>query len=324
VSEASGTGFIDVEKREFSTALIGLLGFDMAIFPEVLESDELAGHVTRDAARLTGLPEGLPVYAGGGDAVIQNTGMGIVEEGRVGFVIGTSGVVAMSLDAFGQNAGGKVQYFCNNKRTWVAIGCQLSSGGSMEWFKNTFFSGIDSPFKLIDREAAESKPGSGGVIFLPYLTGERAPHADPYARGVFYGLSVTTSRGDMARAVMEGVVFGLREIYELMLSTRPGLVPTEVISSGGGAKSAIWRQIQADIMGVPVKTQRGAGEGGAYGAAVVAGVGAGVWRSVDEAAKLLTVETVTQPIPENVEAYNRIIKTYSGLYEDLKQRFRTV
>lgn len=324
VSEASGTGLFDVKKREFSKPLIGLLGFDMAVFPEVLESDELAGHVTREAAKLTGLPEGLPVYAGGGDAVIQNTGMGIVEEGRIGFVIGTSGVVAMSLDAFGKNTGGKLQYFCNNKRTWMAFGCQLSSGGSLEWFRNTFFGGVDSPFAIINKEVSESRPGAGGVIFLPYLTGERAPHADPYARGVFCGLSVTTSRGDMARAVMEGVTFGLREIYEVMLSTRPGLKPTEVISSGGGAKSAVWRQIQADVMGVPVKTLRGAGEGGAYGAAVVAGVGAGVWRSVDEAAKLLTVETVTQPIPENVELYDRIIKTYSGLYQDLKQRFRTV
>ena len=324
VSDASGVGLFDVEKRRFNTGLIERLGFSISVFPEVLESDDMAGRVTREAALLTGLPEGLPVYAGGGDAVIQTTGMGIVEEGRVGFIIGTSGVVSMSLDVFGRNNGGKVQYFCNNKGTWMALGCQLASGGSMEWFKNTFFSGMESPFKLIDREAAESPAGSNGVIFLPYLTGERAPHADPYARGVFYGLSVATSRGDIARAVMEGVVFGLREIYELMRSTRPGLTPTEVISSGGGAKSAVWRQIQADIMGLPVKTQRGAGEGGAYGAAVIAGVGAGVWSSVDEAAKMLTVETVTQPIPENVEVYDRIIRTYFGLYGDLKQRFRTV
>jgi xylulokinase len=324
VSDASGVGLFDVEKRAFNAALIERLGFDISVFPQVLESDELAGRVTRETAQLTGLPEGLPVYAGGGDAVIQTTGMGIVEEGRIGFIIGTSGVVTMSLDVFGRNAGGKVQYFCNNKGTFMALGCQLASGGSMEWFKNTFFSGIDSPFKLIDKEAAASPAGSNGVVFLPYLTGERAPHADPYARGVFYGLSVSTNRGDIARAVMEGVVFGLREIYELMLSARPGLKPTEVISSGGGAKSAIWRQIQADIMGLPVKTQLGAGEGGAYGAAIVAGVGAGIWRSVDEAAKMLTVETVTQPIPENTEKYDRIIKTYSGLYQDLKQRFRTV
>ena len=192
----------------------------------------------------------------------------------------------------------------------------------MEWFKNTFFDAADDPYKLINEGAQASKPGANGVIFLPYLTGERAPHADPYARGVFYGLSVTSSRGDMARAVMEGVVFGLREIYELILSTKPGMQPTEVVSSGGASKSRVWRQIQADIMGLPVKTLRGAAEGGAYGAAVVAGVGAGIWGSIEQAAQMLTVETVTQPIAENVEKYNSIIKTYSGLYQDLKHRFR--
>ena len=325
VSDASGTGFFDVEKRAFSFELIDLLGFDRAVFPEVLESDELAGYVAKEAAALTGLPEGLAVYAGGGDAVIQTTGMGIVREGTIGFIIGTSGVVSMALDGFGYNSGGKVQFFCNNdKNKWQAIGCQLSSGGSMEWFKNTFYDGSDDPYKLINEGAEASNPGANGVVFLPYLTGERAPHADPYARGVFFGLSVTSTRGDMARAVMEGVVFGLREIYELILSTKPGMQPTEVVSSGGASKSRVWRQIQADIMGLPVKTLRGAAEGGAYGAAVVAGVGAGIWGSIEEAAQMLTVETVTQPVPENVEKYNSIIKTYSGLYQDLKQRFREI
>lgn len=321
VSDASGTGLFDVEKRVFSDPLISLLGLSKSVFPEALESDAVAGHMTKQAAALTGLPEGLPTYAGGGDAVIQTTGMGIVKEGTIGFIIGTSGVVSMALDGFGKNAGGKVQFFCNNdKNKWQAIGCQLSSGGSMEWFKNTFHE--NDSFKLIDAGAKESPAGSNGVIFLPYLTGERSPHADPYARGVFYGLSVTTNRGDMARAVMEGVVFGLREIYELILSAKPGMTPTYVVSSGGAAKSAVWRQIQADIMGLPVKTLIGAAEGGAYGAAVVAGVGAGIWRSIEHAAEMLTVETVTQPIPENVDKYNKMIKIYSGLYQDLKSRFR--
>ncbi len=323
VSEGSGTGLFDVKNRRFNDELISLLGLDKAVFPEVLESDEEAGRITKQAAELTGLPEGLIAYAGGGDAVIQTTGMGIVKEGTIGFIIGTSGVVSMSLDGFGKNEGGKVQFFCNNdKNKWQAFGCQLSSGGSMEWFKNTFHE--NDSFKVIDAAAAQSPAGSNGVIFLPYLTGERAPHPDPYARGVFFGLSVTTNRGDMARAVMEGVTFGLREIYELILSSKPGMKPADVVSSGGAAKSAIWRQIQADVMGLPVKTLTGAAEGGAYGAAVVAGVGAGIWRSIEHAAEMLTVETVTQPIPENVEKYNKLIRTYSGLYQDLKHRFREV
>ena len=321
VSEGSGTGLFDVQNRVFSDKLIGILGLDKSIFPEVIESDEAAGFVTKEAAALTGLPEGLPVYAGGGDAVIQTTGMGIVKEGTIGFIIGTSGIVSMALDGFGKNMGGKTQYFCNNaKDKWQAFGCQLSSGGSMEWFKNVFYPG--ESFRMIDEDAEKSSAGANGVVFLPYLTGERAPHADPYARGVFYGLSVTTTRGDMGRAVLEGVVFGLREIYELILSTKPDLKPTEVIASGGAAKSRIWRQIQADVMGLPVKTLTGAAEGGAYGAAVVAGVGAGLWPSIEQAAQMLKVETQTQPNLENTQKYAKIMKTYSGLYQDLKQRFR--
>lgn len=321
-SEGSGTGLYDVKNRKFSDELIGILGLDKSIFPESVESDEAAGFVTAEAAKLTGLPEGLPVYAGGGDAVIQTTGMGIVKEGTIGFIIGTSGVVSMALDGFGVNTGGKTQYFCNNaKDKWQAFGCQLSSGGSMEWFKNTFYP--TESFKTVDADAEGSSPGANGVIFLPYLTGERAPHADPYARAVFYGLSITSSRGDMGRAVMEGVVFGLREIYELIVSTKPDMKPAEVIASGGASKSRIWRQIQADIMGLPVKTLTGAAEGGAYGAAVVAGVGAGLWPSIEHAAEMLAVETVTEPIPENTEKYNEIFKTYSALYQDLKQRFRS-
>jgi len=322
VSDGAGTGLFDVEKRKFNFELIELLGLEKNIFPAVLESDEQAGSITRQAAALTGLPEGLPVYAGGGDAVIQTTGMGIVKEGTIGFIIGTSGIVSMALDGFGKNAGGKVQFFCNNdKNKWQAFGCQLASGGSLEWFKNTL-SDKNDPFKEINEGAEASTVGANGVIFLPYLTGERCPHSDPHARGVFFGLSVTTTKGDMSRAVMEGVTFGLREIYELILSSKPGISPSDVVTSGGGSKSKVWRQIQADIMGLPVKTLTGAAEGGAYGAAVVAGVGAGIWDSIEQASEMLAVETITQPIPENVKEYNRIFKVYSGLYQDLKLRFR--
>jgi xylulokinase len=247
--------------------------------------------------------------------------MGIVREGTIGLIIGTSGIVSMSLDSFAQNDGGALQFFCNNdKHKWQAFGCQLSSGGSVEWFKDAMYEGEDA-FKLLDAQAAASPAGAKSLIFLPYLTGERCPHADPYARGVFFGLSVAHGRGDMARAVMEGVTFGLREIYELVLKGNPALKPIEVISSGGGSRSAVWRQIQADVFGLPVKTLTGAAEGGAYGGAVVAGVGAGVWESIEAAAECLKVETVTQPIRENVRALQRLFGVYQGLYADLKERF---
>lgn len=321
VSDASGTGLFDVKNRRWSVDLIDLLGFDFSHFPKAYESDEVAGYVTKEAAALTGLKEGMPVFAGGGDAVIQTTGMGIVREGTIGLIIGTSGVVSMSLDHFGINRGGTLQFFCNNdKNKWQAFGVQLSSGGSMEWFKNTIFPQDDS-FTEINELVKQSEPGSKNLIFLPYLTGERAPYADPHARGVFFGLSVMHDMGDIARSVMEGVTFGLNDIYELILAANQNLDPKEVISSGGGSRSAIWRQIQADIFELPVKTLTGAAEGGAYGAAIVAGVGTGVWNNIEHAAEILSVETVTEPVKENTEKYRKLHSIYRELYSDLKERF---
>jgi len=261
-SEASGTGLL-IEK----------LGFDLSIFPKVYESDEVTGHVTAQAAAETGIPEGLPVYGGGGDAVIQNTGMGIIKEGTLGVVMGTSGVVATAMNSFGKNEGGKLQFFCNNAAgKYMAFGCQLSCAGSMEWYKNTFYAESAEPFKEINEGAEASSIGSNGIIFLPYLSGERCPYPDPDARGVFYGLSLLSNKGDMARAVMEGVTFGLYQMYELILNTNPDLEIKEVILSGGGANSKLWKQIVADIFNLPVKILAGAAEGGAYGGALVAGI----------------------------------------------------
>ena len=322
VSEASGTGLFDVEKRIWSEELIDRIGFDRSLFPKAYESDEIAGNVTKAAAGVLGLMEGTSVYAGGGDAVIQTTGMGIVQEGTIGLIIGTSGVVSMSLDRFGRNTDGLLQYFCNNdKNKWQAFGCQLSSGGSMEWFKDTMYQESD-PYKAINEQAAKSTAGSNKLVFLPYLTGERCPYADPYARGVFFGLSRMHNKGDLARAVMEGVTYGLKDIYQLILSANPSMHPKEVISSGGASKSALWRQIQADIFELPVKTLTGAAEGGAYGAAVVAGVGAGVWSDIEQAAECLLVETVTEPNMQNIPVYRELYDVYRGLYQDLKERFR--
>jgi len=321
VSDASGTGLFDVKGRKWSTGLIHLLGFDASLFPKTYESDEIAGYVTKEAAASTGLMEGIPVYAGGGDAVIQTTGMGIVKEGSIGLIIGTSGVVSMSLDRFGRNASGALQFFCNNdKNKWQAFGCQLSSGGSMEWFKNALCP-RDYSFETINAQVEKVKAGSNNLIFLPYLTGERSPYADSNARGVFFGLSLVHGMGDLARAVMEGVTFGLKDIYDLILMSNQDLDPKEVISSGGASKSAIWRQIQADIFNLPVKTLTGAAEGGAYGAAVVAGVGSGVWKSIEHASEFLSVEKINIPIKENVEVYGKLHRIYRKLYTDLKARF---
>ncbi|MEG0595054.1 MAG: xylulokinase [Christensenella sp.] len=322
-SDASGTGFFDVAKREWASELVQKIGFDIAIFPKVYESDEVTGHITAAAEAETGLPQGLPVYGGGGDAVIQNTGMGIVKEGTLGVVMGTSGVVATAMNSFGKNEDGKLQFFCNNAAgKYMVFGCQLSCAGSMEWYKNTFYGDSAEPFKEINEGAEASAVGANGVIFLPYLSGERCPHPDPDARGVFYGLSLLTNKGDMARAVMEGVTFGLCQMYELILKTNHKLKISEVILSGGGANSKLWKQIVADVFGLPVKILAGAAEGGAYGGALTAGVGEGIYADLEDAEKVHTVKEIVEPIAGNHEAYAKVKKIYDKLYDDLKDTFK--
>ncbi|MCQ2437925.1 MAG: xylulokinase [Clostridia bacterium] len=324
VSDASGTGFFNTEKRIWNDALIALAGLDKATFPEAHESTELAGKVTKDVAELTGLPEGLNVYFGGGDAVIQTTGAGLVKPGILGVVIGTSGNVAMGLEKFNPNPNGDLQMFCNNQPgLWHAFGCPLTSGGSYRWYRDELgqhykaeakAAGV-SVYDLMNADAEASVPGSHGVIFTPYLTGERCPYPDPNARASFYGLTLGTTRGDITRSVMEGVTFSLKQVIDIMQNfTRC----EKVYTSGGGAASALWRQMQADIFNMPVYTMSAASEGGAYGAIMVAGVGAGVWKNLEEACTIVKPETETLPIAANRAAYEDAFEIYSKIYPALK------
>lgn len=324
MSDASGTGFFDTKNRRWSEELIALAGLDRAIFPEVHESIELAGRVTREAAIETGLPEGLNVYFGGGDAVIQTTGSGLVKPGILGVVIGTSGNVSMGLDGFSENPNGDLQMFCNNAPgLWHAFGCPLTSGGAYRWYRDTLRRDLieqariqnTNVYNLLNAEAEQSVPGSNGVIFAPYLSGERCPYPDPYARGVFYGLSLGTTSADMTRAVMEGVTFSLKQVIDLLTKFAPC---EKVYTSGGGSQSALWRQMQADVFDLPVYTMSASGEGGAYGAIMVAGVGAGVWKNLLEATSILKVETETLPNPQTKSAYQDAFETYAQLYPLLK------
>ena len=324
VSDASGTGFFDTEKRQWNDSLIALAGLDKSIFPEAHESTELAGHVTKEVAELTGLPEGLNVYFGGGDAVIQTTGAGLVKPGILGVVIGTAGNVSMGLDKFNLNPNGDLQMVCNNQPgLWHAFGCPLTSGGAYRWYRDELCQHNIADAKatgknvydLMGAEAAQSKPGSNGVIFTPYLTGERCPYPDPNARGSFYGLSLNTTRADITRSVMEGVTYSLKQVIDLMAKFTKC---EKVYSSGGGSASALWRQMQADIFDMPVYTMSAASEGGAYGAIMVAGVGAGVWANLEEAASIVKVETETLPIRENQKLYQDSFEIYSRIYPALK------
>ena len=302
VADASGTGLFNVRERCWSDEAIEKVGLPRSLFQRAYESYEVAGHVTAEAAKRTGLPEGLPVTAGGGDAVIQTTGTGLVRQGILGVVIGTSGVVAMGLDGFKENPKGELQVFCNNaKHLWHAMGVTLAAGGSYRWFRDELCqdlvkqaaeSGCDV-YDLMSQEAAGVQPGCGGLLFLPYLSGERCPYPDPAARGVFFGLGLEHGHAAMNRAVMEGVTFSLRQVAERIFAMDPDMKPEKIILSGGGAKSEVWRQMAADIFGLPVVTISGSGEGGAYGAALVAGVGLGLWKDLVEAAGNPVEETRT-------------------------------
>ena len=328
MSEASGTGFFDTKNRKWCKELILKAGLNMDIFPPCMESVDKAGVVTKEAAEETGLIEGIDVYAGGGDAVIQTTGTGLVKPGVLGVVIGTSGNVAMGMDKYSLNPEGKLQMFCNNEKDlWHCFGCTLTAGGALSWYVKTL-AGEDKAeadregknvYALIDEKASKVPAGSNGVLFAPYLTGERCPYPDPNAKGIFYGLSLGTTRDEMARAVMEGVTFSLKQVVELMSAS---IKPEKVYLSGGGASSELWKQMAADIFELPVYTMSAAKEGGAYGAVLVAGVGAGIWKDLGEAIEVLSEdEKFYTPNPAVIPAYRKAYEKYKLLYHANKQIF---
>ncbi len=327
VSEASGTGFFDTKHRAWSGELIHIAGLPMDIFPPCYESTALAGHVTAAAAGETGLPEGLPVFMGGGDAVIQSGGSGLTSPGVMGVVIGTAGNVSMGLDKFYDNPGGKLQMFCNNEPgRYHAFGCNLTAGGAYRWYRDALCEQDTAQalktgrnvYELMGARAEASPPGANGVIFVPYLAGERCPYPDPNARGMFYGLALGTTRGDITRAVLEGVTYAFRQVADILASFMPA---DRVIVSGGGSASPLWRQIIADVLDLPVYTLSASGEGGALGAAMVAGVGAGLWASLEEAASFLRVETETLPVLQNQAAYRDGFALYAMMYGAMKPIF---
>lgn len=325
VSDASGTGFFDTKNRVWSDSLIEIAGLDKAIFPTAVESTFMAGRVTKEIAELTGLPEGLPCYAGGGDAVIQSVGSGLVKPGILGVVIGTAGNVSMGIDHYEDNPHGDLQMFCSNEPgLWTGLGCTLSAGGSYRWYRDTLCENAtaeskasgENVYNIMGRDAESSVPGANGVIFTPYLAGERCPYPDPNARGSFYGMSLSTTRGDITRAVMEGVTYSLCQLVDIFAGMGQ---KQKIYTSGGGAASELWRQMQADIFDVPVYTMSAASEGGAYGAVLVAGVGAGLWKNLGEAVQVIKPETEATPDPANQPGYKKSYEIYKKLYPALKQ-----
>jgi len=329
VNDASGTSLFDVKNRRWSLELVEELGVPAEALPDVLESPEVRGEVTAEASGETGLRKGTPVVAGAGDQGAAGVGAGVVEEGIVSVNIGTSGVVFTHSDVYRYDPKGRLHAFCHAvPGAWHLMGVMLSAGGSLRWFRDKLgqlergladLIGVD-PYDLLCREAEQAPPGSEGLIFLPYLAGERTPHADPYARGVFFGLSLKHGRAHMVRAVLEGVCYGLRDSLELMLAL--GLRVREVRVLGGGARSLLWRRILADVFGADVYTME-VDEGSSFGAAILASVGTKAYATVRDAVRsMVRTRDVVKHDPANHELYSRYYALYRDLYPALKNLYR--
>ncbi len=319
VSDAAGTLLFAVEKRRWSRETVDQLGLDAGMLPDVLESIEPVGEVNDEVASETGLPDDAVVVAGGADNACSAVGTGIIEEGLVSASIGSSGVVLGHTDGMKLDPGGRIHSFNHSvPDRWYLMGVMLSAAMSLNWYHEKI-DAREIDVRHLDEEAAEVPPGSEGVVFLPYINGERTPHRDPRARGVFFGLSQVHSRQHLNRAVLEGVVYGLRDSLELMKNL--GVEPSQIRATGGGAQSPLWRQILADVFNHEVVTME-VEEGPAFGAALLAGVGVGLYRDVSEAVSrcVRTAKTVS-PDPEHAEVYEQQYPLYRSLYSSLKDDF---
>jgi len=331
VSDASGTSLLNVGKRRWSQPMMAACGVAEEMLPKVYESPQISGRISAEAAALTGLREGTPVVGGGGDQAAGAVGNGIVEEGIASCTVGTSGVLFAHMRWPNTDRAMRTHtFYAAVPGEWHVMGVQLSSGGSLRWFRDALCDSeagvaktmdID-PYVIITDEADRVPPGSEGLLFLPYLTGERCPYPDPYARGVFFGLTLRHNRASMARAVLEGVAYGLRDSLEIF--NEMGIELSQIRLSGGGARSDIWRHIQADIFNRECVTIN-VDEGPAFGVALLAGVGAGIYSSVQQACReTIEVEQRVRPNPKHVRIYQRYYPIYQRLYSHLRDDFTAV
>lgn len=318
-ADGAGTVLFDLKLRDWSDEVLPALDIPRAWMPQTFEGTETTGRVTDEAASITGLKVGTPVAAGGGDQAAGAVGMGAVESGVVALTVGTSGVVFATTPSALIEPEGRLHAFCHAvPNMWHFMGVMLSAAGSLQWYRDTL--APDISFDNLLKEAGSVSAGSEGLQFLPYLSGERTPHPDPLARGAFVGLTLRHSRAHMTRAVLEGVAFGLKDSFTLIQNAGLGAV-TQVRASGGGTKSALWRQIFASVLEAELVTVNTT-EGAAYGAALLAGVGVGAWANVQSACKevIKTTET-TQPDQQDSEPYHKAYSIYQNLYPALKPSF---
>ncbi len=317
-ADGAGTILFDLAARDWSPVMLEALGIDPAWMPPTFEGPEVTGSVSAAAATATGLRAGTPVMAGGGDQAANAVGVGAVRSGRVALSLGTSGVVFATTDSPLYEPAGRVHAFCHAvPGRWHMMSVMLSAAGSLRWYRDAI--APDVAFGALVDEAAGAPAGSGGLLFLPYLSGERSPHPDPLARGAFVGLTLAHDRRHLTRAVLEGVAFGLRDGLDLMVEA--GMpAPDQILASGGGTASPLWRQILADVLGAQIATVSTT-EGAAYGAGLLAAVGAGWWPSVEAATDAAVVATpVASPGPDAVR-YDELHQAYRQLYPALRTTF---
>jgi len=321
VAEASGTLMLDVAQRQWSSEILNATGIDRALLPSLHESPDICAKVSSGGADATGLAAGTPVVAGAGDQAAGATGMGIVQPGSVSATIGTSGVVFAATDRPALDPKGRLHTFCHAvPGRWHVMGVTQAAGLSLRWFRDQLLAGSAQnwmdPYDMLTAEAAKVPAGSDGLLWTPYLMGERTPHLDGKARAALIGLTASHTRAHIVRAILEGVAFSLKDTFSIFETMN---VPVKSIRlGGGGARSPLWRQIQADVYGHDVEIVE-AEEGAAYGAAILAGVGAGVWPSVDAACQ--SVVRVRERIPvneRNAAVLARAYEAYKRVYPATK------
>lgn len=328
VSDASGMQLLDIPNRCWSDEVLNKLGIDKALLARVYESPEITGTITAKAAELTGLKAGTPVVGGAGDNAAAAVGTGVVEDGKAFTTIGSSGVVFAHTSDISIDKKGRVHTFCCAvPGCWHVMGVTQSAGLSLKWFRDNFAwsemetalsMGVD-PYYLMDKEAGSVPIGANRLLYMPYLNGERTPHLDPNARGVFFGLSTMHKKKEMLRAVMEGVSYSLRDCVEVMREMNINV--SDMMACGGGGTSPLWRQMLADLYDCQVKTTQNK-EGPALGVALLAAVGAGIYKSVPEACRaVIKPEKIQEPIAENTAEYEKVYAMYRKLYPAMKQSF---
>ncbi len=329
VSDASGMQLMDIQNRCWSDLVLQRLGIERELLPDLYESPDVTGYITQEAAALTGIPERVPVVAGAGDNAAAAVGTGVVCDGKAFATIGTSGVVYAHTDRMTVDEAGRVHTFCCAvPGAWHVMGVTQAAGLSLRWFRDQFCQ-IESAcadtmqtdaYVLMDQEAEQSPAGCNHLVFLPYLMAERTPHLDPDCRGVFFGLSAMHTKADLIRAVMEGVIYSLRDCCEVLKEL--GVLPDDMAACGGGAVSQLWRTMMADIFQMPVKTLCSK-EGPALGAAILAGVGVGIYQNVQDGCdRTIHTKAVILPHTDDQQAYDAAYQVYRALYPSLKDVYK--